>query len=43
MTVTTGSSVESIDAFVGPIRFSPARKVATGMTVATITVPAITA
>src|SRR5512138_1470606 len=40
-TVTTGSSVESMEALVGPIRSKPARNVATGITVATSTMPAI--
>ncbi len=40
-TVTTGSSVDSIAAFVGPMRFSPARKATTGSRVVITTNPAM--
>src|SRR5262245_29705229 len=40
-TVTTGSNVESMAELVGQIRSRPARKVTAGITVATITMPAM--
>lgn len=42
-TVTTGSNVESIAAFVGPIRFSPDRKATTGSRVVITTIAVMAA